>query len=79
MWQVPSAWQGVLMSKRAAVMGEAVLRARCRAAVTSCATLFSPITKITFLGPQVMAATRLPLPSILTMTPSSLMALALDR
>ena len=30
-------------------------------------------------GPQVMAATRLPLPSMLTMTPSSEMALALER
>ena len=67
------------MSKRAALMGDAVLRALARAASTFWATLFKPMTKMTFFGPHVMAATRFPLPSMFTMTPSSEMALALDR
>ena len=35
LWHTPSVWQGVLMSKRAALMGEAVLRARYEAIARS--------------------------------------------
>ena len=42
-------------------------------------TLFIPTIKITFFGPWAMQDTRLELPSILTRTPSSVTALALDK
>ena len=67
------------MSNLAALMGDAVPLALERAASTVWATLFMPITKITFFGPHVIAATRFPFPSMFTITPSSEIALALVR
>ena len=67
------------MSNLWALIGAATFLARFMALSKSAQTLFMPTMKITFLGPWAMQETRLELPSILTMTPSLVMALALDR
>ena len=75
----PVSLQGVLMSNLWALIGAATFLARFMALSKSAQTLFMPTMKITFLGPWAMQETRLELPSILTMTPSLVMALALER
>ena len=55
--------------------GAATLRARSIASVTVFSILFTPATRMTFSGPKVMAATRLPVPSMLTSQPSREMPL----
>ena len=77
--QAPVFVHGVLSPKRWALMGAATLRARFMAPSTSPHTLFMPTMKMTFLGPCAMAETRLALPSMFTSTPSSVMALTLER
>ena len=79
LWHTPSIWHGVFFWNRVMLIGEATERALLSAASVSCITLLSEITKITCFGPHVMAATLLPLPSMFTITPSSLMAFALER
>ena len=71
--------QGVLRSKRIALIGAASFLARDTASSTSLTTLFIPTMSRTFFGPQAMQATRFPTPSILTRIPSSVMALVLAR
>ena len=77
--QVPVLVQGVESPKRCALIGAATLRARFMAPSTSSHTLFIPTMKITFFGPWAMAETRLEFPSMFTITPSWVMALALAR
>ena len=67
------------MSNLLALTGAAMFLALSRADSMVGAILLIPMMKMTFFGPQVMAATLLPLPSIFIMTPSSDMALALVR
>ena len=67
------------MSNLLALTGAAMFLALSRADSRVGETLLMPMMKMTFFGPQVMAATLLPLPSIFIMTPSSEMALALVR
>ena len=74
----PVSLQGVLMSNLWALIGAATFLARFMALSKSAQTLFMPTMKITFLGPWAMQETRLELPSILTITPSLVMALALE-
>ncbi len=77
--QEPVFAQGVERPKRWALVGAATPRARFMAASTSEQTLFMPTISTTFFGPKAMAETRLALPSMLTSTPSSVMALQLAR
>ena len=77
--QAPVLAQGVERPKRWALAVAATLRARFMAASTSGQTLFMPTMNTTFFGPWQMADTRLELPSMLIMMPSSVMALALAR
>ena len=77
--QAPVLAQGVLRPNRWALMGAATFRARFMALSTSGQTLFMPTMNTTFFGPWQMADTRLALPSMLIITPSSVMALALER
>ena len=79
LWHVPSIEHGVFRENRAVFVGAAVDLALLSAASASWHTLLMPMTKMTFFGPKVIAATRFPFPSIFTMTPSSLIALALER
>ena len=74
--QVPVVLQGVRMSKRCALTGAAVLRAREVASSAVFTTLFMPHATMTLFGPKVIAATRLPIPSTLTISPSSEIAFA---
>ena len=77
--QEPVFAQGVSSPNRWAFMGAATLRARFIAASTSQHTLFMPTMNITYFGPCAIIDTRLELPSIFTITPSSVIALALDK
>ena len=78
-WHCPSVWQGVFLPKRAQFFTAATLRARLSAASKSGAILFVPATMKTFSWPKTVAGMRLPVPSMWTISPSSLMALALER
>ena len=77
--QAPVLEQGVSSPNRWALTGAATPRARFIAASVSLQTLFIPTMKITFFGPCAMAETRLAFPSMLTSTPSSVMAFTEDR
>ena len=75
----PVSLHGVLISNLCALAVAATFLARFIALSRSGQTLFIPTIKITFFGPWAMQDTRLELPSILTRTPSSVTALALDK
>ena len=78
-WHLPSAAQGVLAPSRLAFSGAATLRARSTALARSGHSLLTPHTKMHCLGPNSVAETRLPVPSMLTISPVSLSALAEER
>ena len=75
----PVSLHGVLISNLCALAVAPTFLARFIALSRSGQTLFIPTIKITFFGPWAMQDTRLELPSILTRTPSSVTALALDK
>ena len=78
-WHTPSMRQGVFLSSRSAFLTAAVLRARFRAASKSGQILLVPATMKTRSWPKRVPANRLPVPSMLKISPSSLMALALQQ
>ncbi len=67
--------QGVLRLRRLVLVGEAYALIRRKASSVLSASLFRPATTITFLGPKIMEATRLPVASILTRLPVRVRAL----
>ena len=77
LWHFPVVLQGVWISKRPALIGAAINLVLDMAASKFCAILLIPQTTMTFFGPKQIAATRLPVPSILTRIPSSAIAFAL--
>ena len=76
--QWPVRTQGVFPFSRRTLGGVAV-RARFMASSSEPTTLLTPMTKIRTLRPQAIALTRFPLPSIFTIIPSRVTALALVR
>ena len=71
---MPSILQGVLISNRCALIGAAVFLALFAASITVGTTLLIPAITITLSGPNVIAATLLPMPSMFTNSPVSVMA-----
>ena len=71
--------QGVLQFSRMVLAGAAMALTRACAAARSGTILLQPTISSTFLGPKVMAATRLALPSTLNSSPFSVTALLLAR
>ncbi len=58
------------------IFGAAIVRARCTASSSVSTTLFIPAITMISRGPNTMAATRFPLPSIFTSSPVRLTAFA---
>lgn len=75
----PAVLQGVFTSNLCAFAGAATFLARFIAASRSEQTLFIPTMKTTFFGPWAIQETRLEFPSMFTITPSLVMAFALER
>lgn len=82
-WQsahLPVVAQGVFLFRRRQFLGADLRLMRLMASSMEPLTiLFRPMTKRTFLGPKIEAATRLPLPSMFTRRPSAVRAFALSR
>ena len=77
--QAPVCSQGVFVCKRAAFGGQAIACTRLMPASTSVTTLFMPASTITCCGPNKRHARRFELPSMLTSSPSSVMAFVLIK
>lgn len=79
MRDLPVFAQGVFLPSLTQFAGDAIVSRRSTAEWRSVTILFKPATMITCFGPNIMAATRLPVPSTLYNSPYSVIALVLAK